>query len=70
MSAEHRRLRALLHEAVDLAVDLLERAERRPRVTPADDVIEVDDVTRERARRELARRGWAPAGKAAGKGKG
>jgi hypothetical protein len=66
MSAEHKRLRALLHEAVDLAVDLLERAERRPRVTPADEVHEVDDVTRQRARRELDRRGWTPAGKARG----
>ena len=66
MSAEHKRLRALLHEAVDLAVDLLERAERRPRVTPADEVHEVDDVARQRARQELNRRGWAPAGKARG----
>jgi hypothetical protein len=69
VSAEHRRLRALLHEAVDLAVDLLERADRRPRVTPADDVIEVDDVARQRARQELKRRGWSPAG-AVAKGKG
>ena len=29
-------------------------------------VIEVDDVTRQRARRELDRRGWTPAGKARG----
>jgi hypothetical protein len=66
VSAEHRRLRALLHEAVDLAVDLLERTDRRPRVTPADGVHEIDDVARQRARRELDRRGWTPAGKARG----
>lgn len=64
MSAEHRRLRALLHEAVDLAVDLLERAERRPRVTPAPP--STGDDARDGARRELARRGWTPAGKAKG----
>ena len=60
MSADTDRLRAMLHEAVDLAVDILDRADRRTRVTPAD-VHEVDDVTRQRARVELAKRGWGPA---------
>lgn len=56
------RLRLILHEAADLACDILARVDRRaPAARPDNDVTHaVDDVTRQRAKSVLRKHGWLP----------